>query len=337
MRATATQHRRAGVTLIEVVVAIFVVALGLLALLTLFPLGALSMAQAIKDDRVAQTAANAAATIKVMDILSDTNITGSMNPGNALPASGPSMAVYFDPIGNLAYLGPAKTQVGGVAGVTRTSTNAILTAGNPRQLIAAWFTSLDDMTFTNDNPQRNLPRQVPPALGPAVLGVPAADDGLPALDPINGQVFTAQREGRYAWAAMLRRPRVAEQLTEVYIVVYSARSVSLSGSLVPAGETPLSVVAIGPVPGTQPYTTITVNLPGGAVPDIRAGGWVLDATNAPGHGDFYRVTNVTLNGNNTADLELQTPLKTAGLPTVINQVVLMDGVAEVIFKGVITP
>ena len=49
----------AGSTLIEVLVAIFVMGVGLLALLTLFPLGAFEMAQAIPDDRTAAIAADA--------------------------------------------------------------------------------------------------------------------------------------------------------------------------------------------------------------------------------------------------------------------------------------
>jgi hypothetical protein len=52
---------RSAATLVEVLVAIFVTAIGLLALLALFPLGALTMAQAIKDDRTAHAAGNAAA------------------------------------------------------------------------------------------------------------------------------------------------------------------------------------------------------------------------------------------------------------------------------------
>lgn len=43
--------KRAGVTLLEVLAAIFIMGIGLLALLTLFPLGAVNMAQSIKDDR----------------------------------------------------------------------------------------------------------------------------------------------------------------------------------------------------------------------------------------------------------------------------------------------
>ena len=42
---------RRGITLLEVLIAIFITGLGLLALLTLFPLGALEMAEAIEDDR----------------------------------------------------------------------------------------------------------------------------------------------------------------------------------------------------------------------------------------------------------------------------------------------
>jgi prepilin-type N-terminal cleavage/methylation domain-containing protein len=53
--------RESGVTLVEVLVAIFIMGVGLLALLTLFPLGALDMAQAIKDDRAAAIAADAVA------------------------------------------------------------------------------------------------------------------------------------------------------------------------------------------------------------------------------------------------------------------------------------
>ena len=48
-----------GSTLVEVLAAIFVMAIGLLSLLVLFPLGALSMAEAVKDDRAATIASQA--------------------------------------------------------------------------------------------------------------------------------------------------------------------------------------------------------------------------------------------------------------------------------------
>jgi hypothetical protein len=53
--------RRSGITLIEVLVAIFVMGIGCIALLVLFPLGALTMAQGIRDDRSAQATVQASA------------------------------------------------------------------------------------------------------------------------------------------------------------------------------------------------------------------------------------------------------------------------------------
>ncbi len=59
-------NRRRGVTLIEVMIAIFVMGLGLLAILSLFPLGASQMAQALRDQRCAEAAANGGALSRVI-------------------------------------------------------------------------------------------------------------------------------------------------------------------------------------------------------------------------------------------------------------------------------
>lgn len=52
-RSDQLSPARRGVTLLEVLAAIFLTGVGLLALLTLFPLGALDMAEAVRDDRAA--------------------------------------------------------------------------------------------------------------------------------------------------------------------------------------------------------------------------------------------------------------------------------------------
>src|SRR4051794_38453099 len=59
---------RAGVTLVEVLVTIFIMGIGMLALLVLFPLGALNMAQALKDDRCGHAAATAESIAVAQDI-----------------------------------------------------------------------------------------------------------------------------------------------------------------------------------------------------------------------------------------------------------------------------
>src|SRR5438105_4707990 len=76
-----THHQtRTGATLTEVLVAIFVMAIGLLALLTLFPLGALSMAQAIKDNRTAHSGKNAFAIAGALNIHGDATVLNISNP-----------------------------------------------------------------------------------------------------------------------------------------------------------------------------------------------------------------------------------------------------------------
>lgn len=84
-RAWASQ---AGVTLVELLVAIIVMGVGMLALLTLFPLGALEMAQAIKDDRTGAIADNAAAlgeagealVAKTASFVEDSLAAGAVDP-----------------------------------------------------------------------------------------------------------------------------------------------------------------------------------------------------------------------------------------------------------------
>src|SRR5438270_13029204 len=106
---------RRATTLIEVLVAIFVMGLGLLALLTLFPLGVMSMAQAVKDDRAAHAVANAAAIAEFMDLRNDpllfpppapSDLFLRPFPGTTPPDlstlpnyDGSSYPVFVDPIG----------------------------------------------------------------------------------------------------------------------------------------------------------------------------------------------------------------------------------------------
>ncbi len=77
--------QRPGVSLVEVLVAIFVMAIGLIALLTLFPFGALRMAQAIQDDACSKAAANASAIATIWDIRNDFLVSHPRWAGNTWP------------------------------------------------------------------------------------------------------------------------------------------------------------------------------------------------------------------------------------------------------------
>ena len=162
--------QRPAVTLIEALMAILVMAIGLLALLTLFPLGAVQMAQALKDDRTAQAASIGVAQFKSFDLPNDANInTQPPNtplfenpwPGNLFPLHNsfePSYPVYVDPIGisNMGGYAAPNTNVGGIPfGLPRFSPRGVPQPPQANVLPSpiwqrAWFTLQDDMTFADN-------------------------------------------------------------------------------------------------------------------------------------------------------------------------------------------
>jgi len=90
---------RSGTTLIEVLVAIFVMGIGLIALLVLFPLGALRMAQAIQDEYCARAAANADAVATLQRIRTDplVRLDAALGYDVFLDPDGRSERVLFPP------------------------------------------------------------------------------------------------------------------------------------------------------------------------------------------------------------------------------------------------
>ena len=321
-------ENRGGTTLVEVLVAIFVMAIGLLTLLTLFPLGALNMAQAIQDDRTAHAAKNAEAIAEARNFrngyfftnlppIQQPDVDPFCNPGilpnlwNVPNYSGPSYPVYLDPVG---------------VSFTRVMVPESFTKGIPRRTILSpstlpppsplarplvqsgeifrLFSVLDDMDFQRDGTQAGAP-----------------------TNPV-------EREGRYTWAYMLRRPRYYDSaVVDVAVVVYSGRSLQL-----PIGEYPASAIRFDPA-------TNIVNLPYDPTnkPPMRKGMWILDATVLNGnlpepHGYFYRVVGVTDNSSaNTYTLELQNNPKARTFDPATGRnygvLVVMEKVVEVFEKG----
>jgi hypothetical protein len=328
MRAS---RERSAITLMEVLVAIFVMALGLMALLTLFPLGALNMAQAIKDDRAAHAGANASAIARTAwklataanladpdPLLDSAMLNPYPAPGNLPDRTGlptPSYPVYVDPFGVLNYgsVQPAWGQwLAGTPGTIRRTTLTELANPPPGQTTALMtfqqFSSPDDITL-GDN------------------GIPPAPPGV-------------DRQRRYSWAYLVRRARCTDPTQlELTVVVYGGRSLQLSADLIPDGET----VYQGNFVQGSTVATLTWTA-GQEKPAVRAGNWILDATMTSSppstsfipRGYFYRVISVTDLPGNTMELGLQTPARD-GIQGEVAQAIVLENVVEVFEKAPLTP
>jgi hypothetical protein len=225
--------RRPAVTVIEALMAIFVMAIGLLALLTLFPLGAVSMWQALKDERVAESGINATAHFNAFQMGSDpmvamtsgtASIFESPWPGSpTVPTlsggSTPTYPVFVDPIGagigGLAYVVP--TTGGGGGGGT------FVTVGTAPPPTGVWSTmggSVFGIPRTTLTSTYYTPTGTTgPAPGISVTSwqqrwftlhddLTFSDKGNGLPDPgLTGSLADSPipREGRYSWAYMVRR------------------------------------------------------------------------------------------------------------------------------------
>jgi hypothetical protein len=329
--------------------AIFVMAIGLLALLTLFPLGAVQMAQALKDQRTAETNVNATALFKSLNLTNDgmfqLSVPNSTNTvfqdpwPNILPVlpAGQGYPLYVDPvaISNQVGVGASTTNpsgglplgnvtpgIGVTDGIRRcTVLNGVITA-NP----ARWCTLQDDINFADN-------------------GLPA-DLGSPA---VNGNVI--QREGRYSFAYMVRRVNAnnSDLPLDLTVIVYSGRATlpDISGN--PPGET-----AFGNV---QFLSDRLIDIPwAGTKPVIRRGSWIIDArmsavppvpagSQVPvPQGYFYRVTTVTDIAAGVLEIEVQSPsggtlrnnlygTNPVTGTTYTGTIIVMDNVSEVFEKN----
>jgi hypothetical protein len=185
--------RRPAVTLLEVLIAMFIMAIGMLALLALFPVGAVSMAQALKDDRCASTAAMAENVAIAKDVRHDANVALAVANTNTALGTPNSTLIYVDPYGALAMpqTAPFGTPLGAVTGISAGIPRVYPNFANSIALIDRWFSLPDDITFS--------------------------DGGTP--DMTSGSV---DRGRRYSYAYLLRQ-LTPSSLIQLYVVVYSGR------------------------------------------------------------------------------------------------------------------
>jgi hypothetical protein len=307
--------RRDAITLVEVLVAIFIMAIGMMALLTLFPLGALRMAQAIQDDRCAQCAANADSIATIKNIRQDPGVIADLptSPdlfkepyaiyGVAPPDDyGPSNPILVDPAGYLYGGGegnPMGKWVAGLAGGLRRRPTSFATSLTE---CYRWFFFLDDYEFDR---------------GASLPG---------------GLASPVTRDLRYSWAFLLQRPQTKEpSIVDEAVLVFKSRPLSANPrEFVYAAtfDTSTSVLSIT-------YDPAAVEMP------VRAGEWLLDATVTTkggkryAHAWFYRVASVTDIDTGTpatsrVDIEVQTPFRGFGAPgSYSGTVIYFDGLVEV--------
>lgn len=326
--------KRRAVTLIEVLVAIFIMALGMMALLTLFPLGALRMAQAIQDDRTAACAASANAICAIKNIRNDPVVvygspkgadifTADLGAGYGPPdANGPSNAVLVDPAGSRGTAGlPSQNWVGGTTGLLPRRDTSFTMTPIPASETYRWFTFLDDYEFDR--------------------GFTGTPGGVTA--------FPTTRDYIYSWTYLLQRPKTTDPgVVNTAVMVFKRRPLVLSGATTTLREhVYLTSGAIRQLFDTnRNVVTIDFSFPGGEAPPVRPGDWILDTSVGAaggkryGHANFYRIVSVTDISDTQVELEVQTPLRgfdsrfpqpAAGIFT--GNVVVFDGLVEVFERG----
>ena len=269
---------RPGLTLMEVLVSIFIMAIGMLALLTLFPLGALRMEQAIRDERCAQAGIQAKEYARILDLSNDPAVRAAMvdpnapAPGTISTVGGPSKAVLVDPLGTSQFL-DATTQ------------NLARVQSNYASNYYEFFTLTDDLVFQGG-------AGIPRVFGTSTVG----------------------REIRFSWSYLLQQPQVQNPgITNYSICVYNRRP--LAGTLEFTLPSPTINISDSYITFTvTDPSTIKQILPGQWVLDATLAAGPGAAVGLTGKiypmANFYRIVNVRQGSTATQTvLELQTPIR----------------------------
>jgi prepilin-type N-terminal cleavage/methylation domain-containing protein len=313
-----TVQQRSGVTLLEVLITIFIMGIGMLALLALFPLGAINMGRALRDDRATTSVIMADNVATIHDIRHLPGVIPPVPPPGtdyftaeqppqvpALPPTwaGRSHPVYLDPFYALLSAPPVGASTGQTPGIPRINLNL---AANTI-LANRWFSLPDDISFN--------------------------DDGTPEIFGAN-----VNRGGDYTWAYLLRRPNASNpDVVDMKVVVYYRRPTDLI-----EGEA-IYDLNLRRAPGQDDQVILSWNPATQEKPGVRLGRWILDTslvstvdpvtnqTRPTTAAEFYRIVNYEeITGSNQFYLELQPPLQGNNSA---RTAVFMEYVVEVFDKG----
>jgi type II secretory pathway pseudopilin PulG len=333
---------RAGITLLEVLVAIFIMGIGMLCVLVLFPLGALNMARALKDDRCGTIARNADSLAIALNLRGNnpTGPTVSLSPnpvytmtlsnllngnlttnlplgtcnGNPVPAAplntflppdpgGASYPVYVDPYGLIGSNFNLTTVGTAYGGYPVCPVSRVCPSNiTNSQLADQWYSFTDDLIFDTNGLPKNF----------------TGSGSLP-------------RQGYYTYAYLLRSTQSSTPgKTELWVVVYKQRQIQS-----PQPEKTYLLVSPTTIPNNGSLGASSFVLTG--TTDLARGNWLLDVTyetkaaNTLGyvHGRFYRVVEaLPIAGGNT-QVEIIPPLQDGN----VSAMVFLDAAAEVFYRG----
>ena len=330
-----TRTRRDGLTLVEVLVTIFILGIGLLAILTLFPLAAVNMARAVKDDRAYQLARQTDGLFRaywkaeivekfptgthdavLFNALTNANdsVTDQHTGLNAAADIEPSYPVVVDPEGYIA----------------RPSVSNPLASRN-------WVG--DNASIVNV-PRRTM-RLFTDTLGRDVLSTMYLKDTVGYDEDLR---LTADREYRFNSMVIIQRPLNRNQFAaNMTIVVFDDR---------PHLFAPQGVETVHSATFTPGTTVVTVNVPPANL-EVVPGNWIMDATVLPPtvtavtplvrHANPYQVVSVNPDPNNAnvTLLELQSPVLTTDTSTLprayTGTLVVLRGVAGVFPRPPLSP
>ncbi|HEV3021862.1 MAG TPA: hypothetical protein VGX76_05325, partial [Pirellulales bacterium] len=302
--------------------------IGLIALLTLFPLGALRMMQAIQDDRCASAVRNADAIATMKNVRNDPLVRSPLWFSKidvfkdipvgvsrlAADPNGPSYPVLVDPLGvQNSLAGAAQHWVCGNTPYKGLIARCPVSFVNNTTDAYKWFTLLDDCQFSSDEL----------ATGGRALTFP----------PSTG----IRRDTRYSWAYLVQRPRSSDSsIATCSVVVFDKRPLSLSTKLALA-ESAYSA-------NFDPTTNrITVSWGNASPPSVRTGDWILDCTlvtttgqHGSAHGYFYRVVGIAEGVNEQGapvlQYEVQQPIRGFSAPAA-GTIMVLEGIADVYDRG----
>jgi prepilin-type N-terminal cleavage/methylation domain-containing protein len=328
-----SNRTRRGFSLTEVIVALFIMAIGIISLLTLFPLGAVQMGKALRDDRSQTTGVIADGKMRlwwqleITDRLPGELIQGYFPPavapytertfaimdgnlgggytGQSLFATlpqlsnvdtGPSYPVFCDPVGWHSYTGAKQVHVASSSDIVAGTTNYY---AFPRFCIYGLEASANANTAVNF---ATMPDDIT-----------FKENATPAQAETTADAVV--RQGRFNFGVVLQRPNNAQRGTvNMKVLVFDRRTPGVNAT----NEFQVTDASLT-VGSTQIITT------NAASENLRVGSWIMDGTILSSatlgnirNAQFYRVVSVEKDpATGVYTIDLETPIqKPTGEPAV---------------------